>query len=934
MGAAGSDAVIRATFWNVADASTDTGAGGDTVLTGGGSDYVFTGAGSADSLGSDFVDAGAGGTYFNVLVGGDSLVIGVDSASSVVSGNVIYTGGLGADTIGVGALSDTVLTVMRNAGAIAADTIGDFVYAGLSADFVVTGAGDDEVDLGAASTLAGVGFMGDSAMTGGGHDSVVSGSGNDSVVTAFVDEIAVSARGTFGSRYLDLTRLEASYAGIKAGDLVTGPYIPPNTRVASVSNKAVELTQELFHPAIANIGDSLLNGFRDTVATNDTITYVATGATMAFASFGANLRFWSVSHLLDDAENDSIVVSGGSDFVLSGTGSDVVDLSGGLDAGLSTLSTLSAQAWADSIADSNSIGTGFDLNLGVYTRGNYFLSAGGADSVLGGNFADTIVTYIYDASSDTLGDTIKSGDDADFIQTGVGNDFILFGDIPRPLGGGVVLEASSRSYAFNPAGAGLGDASGRGTSGNFISSGGGKDTISHGLVDEFYPERSDTVSGGNLADTVMTFGGKSSELSSLPGYWMRVRSQGIVPKLDYLNDTVGDSVESGGGGDYVFSGKGDDKLVFGGSIVIDAGKLNRVNSGGGRDTLIGGEGDDRVESFVGAEASVDAFGDIVDLRGGNDTVSLGVGNDFVQLGGGNDYAFISKGVDTVVGGDGDDEVQGNPDGVLTRGDSILGGAGADRIRLVASGVASSAVVTLRLGEGDEHLSVNYRAFIDLGPGVLQSVDARLAPSSITVIGGFGSDTVYGSRFADSLMMGDGNNFVVAGGGSDTVEVGSGSDTVSGDAGNDVIRFRAQAFGQADGDRDDYLSGGDGDDTLYGGAGADYLSGGAGRDMLFGDLSTSRNVAQSGDGNDTLLGGAGDDSLFGAGGADFLDGGVGNDFLNGGAGSDILRGGAGNDTLVVDSAMDFAAGDSGLDWLLVPVRASKMSYSGLERLTKY
>jgi Ca2+-binding RTX toxin-like protein len=935
IGVAGSDAVIRGSFWNVAGASTDTGAAGDTVLTGGGADYVFTGTGAADSLGSDFVDAGAGGTYYSVLVAGDSVAVGVDAASTVLSGNLVYTGGVGSDTVGGGALSDTVLTVMRNAAAVAADTLGDYVDVGAAADFVVTGAGDDTVLLGStASTLSVIGLAGDSATTGGGRDTIISGHLNDSIVTSFVDELAVSARGTFGSRYLYFTKDEPLYSGIKLGDLVTGPYIPPNTRVAAFSGGAIEMTQELFHPVVANVGDSVYNGFRDTVGTEDLVRYLSTGTTLGFASFDANLRFWSLEDMSRDSLGDSVETRGGSDFVVTGYGDDTVDLSGGLDSGLSTLSTLSVQAWTDSIADSNSLGSGFDLIGGVYTRGNYFLSAGGGDSVLGGNFADTIVTYMYDATFDTVGDTIQAGDDADFIQTGVGNDFILFGNLRRPVGGGAVFESSSRSYAVNLAQAGLGDDSGRGTYGNFISSGGGRDTISHGVIDEYFPERSDTATGGNLSDTVMTFGGKSTGDPKDTAYWMRVRSQGIVASVDYLNDAVGDSVESGGGGDYVFSGRGNDTLLVGGSVRVDLGKLNRINSGGGRDIIVGGEGDDRVETFVGEDASVDALGDVVDLRGGNDTVSLGVGNDFVQLGAGNDYAFISKGVDTVVCGDGDDEVQGNPDGLGSRGDSILGGAGADRIRLVGSGAASSAVVTLRLGDGDEHLSVNYRAFIDLGPGILQSVDARKAPGSITVIGGFGSDTVYGSRFADSLLMGDGNNYVVAGAGSDTVEVGSGSDTVFGDAGSDLVRFRSQTFGQSDGDRDDYLYGGDGDDTIYGGAGSDFLSGGAGRDLLFGDLSTSRNIAQSGDGNDTILGGEGDDSMFGAGGRDFLDGGVGNDYLSGGAGSDILKGGAGNDTLLVDSATDSALGDSGRDWLLVPVRASKMSYTGIERLTKY
>jgi Ca2+-binding RTX toxin-like protein len=947
VGGAGNGAAIVGTFWNVVDASTDTGAGGDTVLAGGGADYVFTGAGASDSFGSDYVNVGVNETVPSFLSAGDSAVIGADTSSSVLTGNLVYTGGLGRDLVRGGALSDTVFTVMWGVDAVKADTLGDFVTVGDGADFVVTGAGNDVLSLGLASGSTGpsaVGLLGDSAMTGGGRDIIESGSLNDSVVTGFVNEVAVRATGTFGSRYLSFGFKDSGYSGIKAGDLVTGPYIPPNTRVASVSSNAVELTQELSHPVLSDLGDSVQNGFGTAIATNWVLSYPGAASSIGFGSFEANLRFWPVDQILNDKVGDSLVLNGGSDFVVSGTGNDTVNLSGttldlfdrlvDLDSGMTAESKATNPSWMNAFADSNSVGSGFDLIRGVYNRGNYFLSAGGGDSVLGGDFADTIVTYVYDAFSDTVGDTIRAGDDADFIQTGIGNDLILFGNLLRPRLGGDVFESSSRSYTIDVAGAGLGESAGRGTAGNFVSSGGGRDTISHGVIDAYYLDRSDTATGGNLADTVMTFGGKSAVQSSLAAYWLRLRSQGITPSLDYLNDSVGDSVESGGGGDWVFSGTGNDSLAIGGSVRVDLGKVNRLNSGGGRDTILGGEGDDRVETFVGEKASVDALGDVVDLRGGNDTVSLGVGSDFVQLGAGNDFAFIAKGVDTVVCGDGDDEVQGDADGSGSRGDSILGGAGADRILLLGSDAGSSAVVTLRLGEGDEHVSVNYRAFIDLGPGILQSVDARKGTGSITVIGGFGADTVFGSRFADSLMMGDGNNYVVAGAGSDTIEVSAGSDTVFGDAGNDVIRFKAQSFGQADGDRDDFLYGGDGDDTIYGGAGSDFINGGAGRDLLFGDLSTSRNIAQSGDGNDTILGGDGDDSMFGAGGRDFLDGGVGNDYLSGGAGADVLKGGAGNDTLMVDAATDSATGDSGVDWLLVPVRASKMSYTGIERLTKY
>jgi Ca2+-binding RTX toxin-like protein len=938
---------ILGTFWNVGAASTDSGGGGDSVLVGAGQDYVFTGIGKVDAKagpeGSDLIDAGSGRRYASIFAGPMSA----DASVSVLSGNIVFTGGRGADIVRAGALGDTVMTVLPEERLMAADRMGDIVEVGSSADFVVTGAGDDSVDLGvsgargplASSTVAvgtTAGILGDSLLSSGGKDIVLGSSSNDTVVTGGAIEMAVSARGVFGNRYLYFTKGEALYSNIKAGDLITGPFIPPNTRVAGVSGELIEMTQELSHPVIPNLADSLANGFRDTVATDDNLTYTLTGSTvsLSFASFDANVRVWKVGNLAGDKSGDSVNTYGGSDFVLTGSGNDTVDLSGGFDLGMPTNSTLSVTGWTDLVSDSNSVGTGFDLVEGVYTRGNYVLSDGGADSFTGGGYADTVVSYSREATYDTLGDTVKVGDDADFIQTGSGDDMILFGNVRRPLSGGDVVEISSRTFAFDRAKAAIGSAAGRGIFGNFISSGGGRDTVSHGLVDEYYSDRSDTLSGGSLADTVMTFGGRSSVATGSSQYWMRVRAQGIIPSTDYVNDLVGDSIESGGGGDYVFTGSGDDTLSVGGSIRVDLGKVNRVVSGGGRDSILGGEGDDRIESYYGNNPTVDARGDVVDLRGGNDTVFLGVGNDFVRGGDGNDYAFISNGLDTVDCGDGDDEVQGNPDGSGVIGDSIIGGSGADRVKLVSSGVAAPSVVTLRLGDGDEYLTANYRAYIDLGAGSLQRVDASRAPGSVTVIGGVGSDTVIGSRFADSLILGDGNNSVQAGAGSDTIEVGAGSDTVYGDIGNDLIRFKPQMLAVSNADRDDYLYGGDGNDTIYGGSGSDYLDGGAGMDILFGDLSSSGNVAQSGDGNDTLMGGAGDDSLYGAGGRDLLNGGVGNDYLSGGAGTDILMGGAGNDTLMVDSATDSAAGDSGLDWLLVPVRSSNISSVGIERLMKY
>jgi Ca2+-binding RTX toxin-like protein len=115
-----------------------------------------------------------------------------------------------------------------------------------------------------------------------------------------------------------------------------------------------------------------------------------------------------------------------------------------------------------------------------------------------------------------------------------------------------------------------------------------------------------------------------------------------------------------------------------------------------------------------------------------------------------------------------------------------------------------------------------------------------------------------------------------------------------------------------------LISGEGNDFLYGGEGSDTLDGGGGDDELY-----ANTAGLSGDSGfiNILLGGAGNDKLYGAAGADELNGGAGNDSvygaagddtLDGGAGDDIMDGGNGNDTYYVDSRGDRIIDSSGID----------------------
>ena len=211
--------------------------------------------------------------------------------------------------------------------------------------------------------------------------------------------------------------------------------------------------------------------------------------------------------------------------------------------------------------------------------------------------------------------------------------------------------------------------------------------------------------------------------------------------------------------------------------------------------------------------------------------------------------------------------------------------------------------------------------------------------TITVNGGDGGDTIFGSEFADSLVGGNGadsitgalandtlegsngNDTLSGGVGDDSILGGDGADSITGDVGNDTIIAGNGADSVSGGDGTDSLNGSDGTDTLNGNAGDDTLSGDNGTDSLLGGGDNDsilggagNDTASGGDGLDTLNGGADNDSLNGDDGTDILDGGDGNDTLLGGAGNDTINGGTGNDSVRGLDGDDSILGGSGNDAL--------------------
>ena len=228
-----------------------------------------------------------------------------------------------------------------------------------------------------------------------------------------------------------------------------------------------------------------------------------------------------------------------------------------------------------------------------------------------------------------------------------------------------------------------------------------------------------------------------------------------------------------------------------------------------------------------------------------------------------------------------------------------------------------------------------------GPNIINltnvTTSAFAANLTVTVNGGDGSDIIFGSEFADSLIGGNGGDAITGALADDTIEGGNGIDTLSGgvgndslfggdgadsihgDAGNDTVvagNGADQVFGDAGLDS---LNGGDGSDTLSGDADEDTLSGDNGNDSLLGGTEndsilggSGNDIASGGDGLDTLFGGADNDSMNGDLGNDSLDGGDGNDTLLGGDNNDTINGGTGNDTVNGDAGNDSLFGGAGND----------------------
>jgi Ca2+-binding RTX toxin-like protein len=208
--------------------------------------------------------------------------------------------------------------------------------------------------------------------------------------------------------------------------------------------------------------------------------------------------------------------------------------------------------------------------------------------------------------------------------------------------------------------------------------------------------------------------------------------------------------------------------------------------------------------------------------------------------------------------------------------SILGATDISNLDSVNGvDVDAPARKRLLLDFGELGITLDNLEGLALGPTLL---DGR--QSLIVVADNNFSNTQFTQilSFALDLNTTIGEAPIVGGDGSDTLFGENGNDTIQGRGGNDTI------FGSEGANT---LLGDGGDDLIYGGSQTDTIVGGTGSDTIY-----------ASQGNNTVYGGAGDDIIYSGSGRDRIDAGKGNDTIWLGGGQDvvILARGNGVDTI--------------------------------------
>jgi Ca2+-binding RTX toxin-like protein len=826
------------------------------------------------TAGADVIAAAGGNDVINGLDGDDLICGGTgDDTVNAGSGDDVVFGEDGVDTVDGGAGSD-VLDGGARRDQLRGGEGDDQLTGGSDVDGLLGGPGNDHVDGGDA----------DDSLVGGDGDDVLAGAlGNDVVEGKGGDDVLVGGGGNdllAGDTGLDVADFSASTAAV-AVDLVVG----------STTGQGDDALQGVEGIIGSSFDDVLTGDARDnTIRGGDGFDRVDGGDgadALDGGAHGDSVNGEQGDDLLmggDDADvvvggiGDDVLVGGsGDDGIIGGDGVDTVDFSA---APAEVTADLEAGTASGDGADvvrtmENVVGSSFE-DVVIGDAGDNVLSGGaGFDRLEGGAGDDRVAgdsgpdDVFGGAGNDRLDggdgdDTVGGQDGDDVLAGGSGNDLIDGG-----AGRNVVSFAGSTAAVTVDLAAGR--AVGDGTD-SLLSI---VDVIGSGLDDELTGDSGansvdggpgdDVVAGGGGDDLVA--GGEGVDTASYASVAAAVSASLTTNTVsgDGVDDLVGIENLVGSGFDDVLTGDAGANSIDGG------GGSDWVRGLGGDDVLTGGAGVDTV-SFASASNAVTAdltartaVGDGADRLAGFENL---VGSNF------DDVLTGDAAANAIHGGNGNDRLAG-----VAGNDALDGGAGVDAVSFAAATTAVTVSLTSGTAVGD-------------------GADGLV-----------GLENVIGSSFGDVITGNGGPNALSGGGGDDRLAGVAGNDALDGGAGVDAASFAAASSavtvsmiaGTAVGDGVDRLatienligsgfadrfSGNAGPNTLWGGGGDDGLFAGGGNDVV--DGGTGADALDGGGGRDRLTGRSGNDTLAGQSGADTLDGGVDFDRGDGGAGVDTEK----------------------------------------------
>lgn len=315
-------------------------------------------------------------------------------------------------------------------------------------------------------------------------------------------------------------------------------------------------------------------------------------------------------------------------------------------------------------------------------------------------------------------------------------------------------------------------------------------------------------------------------------------------------DPAGDLLFGGGGADSLTGGSGPD-------VIYGVRSGNTINAGGGDNYVEGGAGDDKVTAGDGRNT---VYG-----GSGHDTIELGNGDNYVDPGGAPDVVRLGSGNNVVNGGSGGMEL------TTGNGNNLVYVGGLDTIQL-GSGVNTVYVANVwNIKSVDCGGNPESRIFVNTkNDGALNGARKAVANGKIKNcpnMQGFDGPPLVKMQMADSWERFD----LVGGDGPDKLLGGHGGGSIDGKGGDNIIwaDYHQETGGAAAQARTTRITAGDGNNIVFAGRGTNVVTLGNGRNFVRG--GAWHNTITVGSGYNTIrLQGKGRNTVTIRGGAGYVE----------------------------------------------------------------